>query len=90
MVIRKLEDTFELLKERIEAMEDLDCEDLYDCVFAFMQLSTQVASMEAVRDLRGLECSEGESKAVFEAGKTAAVMSAQIIDKLTLKDDAAE
>lgn len=94
MIIRKSEDVVELLSERIEAMEDLDCEDLEVCVRSFMALHAICMNMEIVKERAEHEPEKSQvwnkSREMFERDHALAVKLLKTIDELTLRDDAAE
>ena len=94
MVIRKSEDVVELLSERIEAMEDLNCEDLEVCVRSFMVLHAICMSMENAKELAQHEAKRSQvwvnARETFKQGRALAVTPMKIIDELTLRNDAAE
>ena len=89
MVIRKFDDIRELLNERVEAMEDLNCEGLRDCVDAFITLSGLISLLQTINRVQSVvHCVEDDGG--FEEFKREAVACVKIIDDLTLRDDAAE
>lgn len=94
MVIRTLEDMMELLSNRVEAMEDLNCEDLEECVRAFM---LTFGSIHALNDLKVLARTEPKNsklairaKHEFDEGIRLVTKMLERIDELTLRGDAAE
>lgn len=89
MVIRKFDDIRKLLNERVEAMEDLNCEQLRNCVDAFISLSGTISDLQMINSLHSVvPCAE--DKDAFEELKRDAVACVKIIDQLTLREDAAE
>jgi len=94
MVIKKAEDIFDLLDERIEAMEDLNCEELKECVKIFMLAHTTITTMESAKELAANEDAHSQiavnGKQTFNNGLRLAKKMLKRIDELTLIDDAAE
>ena len=94
MVIRKSEDVVELLSERVEAMEDLNCEDLEVCVRSFMALHAVCINMENAKELAEHEPENSAfrdtARETFSRGRTLAAKLIKQIDELTLGTDAAE
>lgn len=94
MVIRSSEDVVELLSERIEAMEDLNCEDLEVCVRSFMALHAVCMNMENAIEMAKHEPENpalwDEAREMFRQGHTIAVKLIKQIDDLTLKTDTAD
>jgi len=89
MVIKEFDDIRKLLNERVEAMEDLNCKELRDCVDAFISLSGLISNLQMVNSLHTVVPCD-EDKYAFEEGKRAAVAAVRLIDQLTLRTDAAE
>ena len=94
MVIRKAEDMMELLEDRIEAIEDLNCEELQECVESFMLAHTLISTLENAKELAAHEDAHSQiavkSKQLFDNGLHLAKKMLKRIDELTLRDDAAE
>ena len=94
MVIKKAEDVVELLSERIEAMEDLNCEDLEVCVRSFMALHAVCMNMENAIEMTVHEPENPavwhEAREMFRQGHAIAVKLIDQIDELTLRTDSAE
>ena len=89
MVIRKLDDVYSLMKARIEAIEDLDCEELSECISAFMSITGTMTMLDQLKHMHSIRPIEGDREA-FEMGLRTIEAGLSIIDKLTLRDDAAE
>lgn len=89
MVIRKAEDIFDLLNERIEAMEDLNCEELKVCVKSFMNAYALLVAMQTRKEVYK---ENGSKEIMHQFTKLRDMAWAEIhaIDHLTLRDDAAE
>jgi hypothetical protein len=94
MVIRTAEDMEELLHNRIEAMEDLNCEELEECVEAFMLTFGTIYAMEILKDKAKVCYADSQyvarSRQLFDDGFSLATKMLERIDELTLRDDAAE
>ena len=94
MVIRKAEDMMGLLEDRIEAMEDLSCEELKECVEAFMIAHMLISTIENAKEIFAHEDAHSQaaikSKQLFDNGLHLAKKMLKRIDELTLRDDAAE
>lgn len=93
MVIRSANDVEKLLRDRIEAMEDLDCLDLEGCVMNFMYLHTAVKLMEMTKDNATDETDPIQKRLLretFDTLVTVAEQSMDMIDRLTLRTEAAE
>lgn len=87
MVIRKSSDVFDLLKNRIDRLEDLNCEELLECIKAFMLLHTTITTMETARELGASESENSEArkncKRTFDTGFRLVGEMARRIDELT-------
>ena len=103
MVIRKAEDMLKLLKERVEMMEDLNCEDLHECVEAFMVLAMALMRMKDLKEAGSITIEDSEFATVldipqlrevfrkyFSESKGIAEEALNTIDRLTLRTDTAE
>ena len=94
MVIRKAEDMMELLEDRIVAMEDLNCQELKECVRMFMLAHTSINTIENAKAIAAYENRHSQtsvqSKHIFDNGLRLVTEMLERIDELTLRDDAAE
>lgn len=96
MVIKKAEDMMELLEDRIEAMEDLNCEELEECVEVFMLTFGTIMAMEFLKGSKArieYTCPQfvvDKSKQLFDDSLRIVNKMLKRIDELTLRDDAAE
>ena len=88
MVIRKASDVFDLLENRIDRLEDLNCEELLECIRAFMLLHTTITTMESARELGASETENSEErkncKKTFDTGNRLVGEMARRIDELTM------
>ena len=89
MVIKKAEDLFTLVDERIEVIEDLNCAELSDCVKAFMNAYALIIAMEVRKEVYKKNGSK-EMIHQFTEFRDMAWAEIHAIDNLTLRDDAAE
>jgi len=93
MIIKNTNDVENLMRKRIEAMEDLDCLNLENCVMNFMFLHTVVKLMEMTKDNASDETDPVQMKILRDSFNDFALVAKQCvekIDELTLRDDAAE
>lgn len=93
MVIKNSVDVENLMRNRIESMEDLDCVNLEACVMNFMYLHTVVKLMEMTKDNASDETDPMQMKILKDTFNDLALVAKQCIeqiDQLTLKIDAAE
>ena len=89
MLIKKADDLFTLVDERIGAIEDLNCEELSVCVKSFMDAYALLVAMQARKDAY----KETRSKEImhqFTKLRDMAWADIHAIDHLTLRHDAAE
>jgi len=92
MVINKRFDLEELLAQRIEAIEDLNCEELYECIKSFLFAAWYLQMLENMNDdarytsLRNDICYKNH----FYSVRDTAQEYIDKIDELTLKTDTAE
>ena len=88
MVIRKSSDVFDLLENRIDRLEDLNCEELLECIRAFMLLHTTITTVESARELGASESENSEArencKRTFDTGIRVAGEMARRIDEMTM------
>ena len=89
MVIKKAEDLFTLVDERIEAIEDLNCAELSVCVKSFMNAYALLVAMQSRKEVYK-ENGSKEIKHEFTELKDMAWEEIHDIDHLTLRTDAAE
>ena len=89
MVIKKSEDLFTLVDERIEAIEDLNCAELSVCVKSFMNAYALLVAMQTRKEVYK---ENGSKEIMHQFTKLRDMAWAEIhaIDHLTLRDDAAE
>ena len=93
MVIKKAEDILALLDERIEAMEDLNCQELHTCVKSFMNAAIFLVAMETRKEMFASSMTDDIKKMArhqFIELRDMAWAEIHAIDHLTLRDDAAE
>ena len=88
MVIRKSSDVFDLLENRIDRLEDLNCEELLECIRAFMLLHTTITTMESARELATSQSENSEArkkcKKTFDTGNRLVGEMVRRIDELTM------
>ena len=89
MVIKKADDLFTLVDERIEAIEDLNCAELSTCVKSFMTAHALLIAMQARKEVYKANDSE-ENRHKFAELRDMAWAEIHAIDHLTLRADAAE
>jgi len=92
MVINRTLDLRALLRERIEAMEDLNCEELLECVDAFILATTyldMLEDMNAKAKYSSLRDDKLYRMHFYNVRKEAQAFIDKI-DQLTLRTDAAE
>lgn len=94
MVIKKAQDMLELLNNRIEAMEDLNCEELEECVQDFMLTFGTIYAMENLKEQARVGYADPQyiarGRQLFGNGLCLVTKMLERIDELTLRDDAAE
>lgn len=93
MVIKKAEDIYTLVDERIEAMEDLNCEELSVCVKSFINAALLLTAMEIRKEIYAEEERIGVKKMAkdqFVGFRDKAWAYIHTIDQLTLRTDTAE
>lgn len=93
MTIKNTVDVENLMRKRVEAMEDLDCLDLERCVMNLMYLHTAVKFMEVTKDNASDEKDPMQLKILQDSFNDFALVARQcvgVIDELTLRTDAAE
>lgn len=87
MVIRKSSDVFDLLENKIDRLEDLNCEELLECIRTFMLLHTTITTMESVRELGASQSEDSEArencKRTFDTGNRLVGEMVRRIDELT-------
>lgn len=91
MIIEHKFDLTKLVDERIEAIEDLNCEELSRCIKAFIYAAWWLDSIEQ-QQINAM-CSKkihDFERDHFEITKNCAQDQLDIIDELTLRIDAAE
>ena len=91
MVIEHKFDLTKLVDERIEAIEDLNCEELSKCIKAFIYAAWWLDVIEQQQIIA--RCSEkihDFERKLFENAKNCAQDQLDIIDQLTLGTDTAE
>ena len=91
MVIKHKFDLTELVNERIESIEDLNCEELSKCIKAFIYAAWWLDMIEQ-QQLNAI-CSKRVNsfeREHFELTKKSAQDQLDIIDQLTLRTDAVE
>lgn len=89
MVIKKADDLFTLVDERIGAIEDLNCEELSVCVKSFMDAYALLVAMQTRKEVYK-ETGSKEIMHQFTKLRDMAWADIHAIDHLTLRHDAAE
>ena len=92
MVVNHMLDLRVLLRERIEAMEDLNCEELLECVDAFIFATSYLDMLENMNAKAKYSSLRNDKlyRMHFYDVRNEAQAYIDKIDELTLRDNAAE
>lgn len=93
MVIKEKFDIERLVDERVEAIEDLDCNDLAFVIKRFVNLQRYIDEMAGVKDIfelmtaAGLKDYRESLELEFNESKKMAQATVKMIDEMTLRDE---